>query len=286
MKPARPPIRSRAAAVIGWACIGAVIVSGSASARTCPPSATLSAPMPELREALARRGVADPAPGCPSIAVRVEAGAAGLRVAQGEGPFQPVPDVDTAALLIETWVRADLIDPLLAARRGPPPPPVRPITLDVGIDGAATNDIGSWIGARVEGCIALGWICPGVRLRGLYDPGLTGQSAAKDVWRVGLGAMATGDILLGDLRLGIGVGVDVVRTDGQAGVEDASGAPLFEARIGYAVPIAETWAIEASLAGDLALWPRRAQNDLGDQDLPGLPLFMGLAGVGLRWRAP
>lgn len=278
---ARPLPLALFAALGAWAC-----AIGGAHGQTCPPSAALSAPMPELREALARRGVGAPVEGCPAVEVRVESAVDGLRVAQSEGPFQRVPDVDTAALLVETWVRADLIDPLLAARRGPPPPPARPITLDIGVDGAATNDAGSWIGGRVEGCITLGWICPGVRLRGLYDPGLTGQSATKNVWRVGLGAMATGDIVLGDLRVGLGVGVDVVRTDGLAGVEDASGAPLFEARIGYAVPIAETWAIEASLAGDLALWPRRAQNDLGDQNLPGLPLFMGLAGVGLRWRAP
>lgn len=252
----------------------------------CGPSAAITPALPALGEALSRRGIEPPAAGCPAVAVRVEVADAGLRIAQGEGPFQAVPDVDTAALLVETWVRADLIDPLLAARRGPPLPSGRPISLDVGLDLAATDDIGSWIGARVEGCIALGWICPGVRLRGLYEPGLTGPSAPADVWRIGMSAMATGDALLGDLRLGLGVGLSVVRTDGDRGVEDTAGAPLVEARVGYAFTIGDDWALEASLAGDLTLWPRRVQNELGDQDLPGLPLFMGLAGLGLRWTAP
>lgn len=261
--------------------------AGSAAAQVeCGPAVELSQPAPELEAALARRGVRGASAGCPGLAVRIEPTEGGLSVAREKTAPDTVPDVETAALLIETWVRADLIDPLLAARRGPPPPSPRPLSVDVGVDGAWTTDRGSWIGGRVEGCITLDWLCAGVRLRGLYDPGLTGESAAGRVWRVGLGAMATGELVFGATRAGVGLGVDVVRVDGRAGVEDSAGAPLFEVRAGHAFAIDERWSIEASLAADLALWPRRVQNELDAQALPGLPLLMVLGGVGARWTAP
>lgn len=271
--------------------IAIAIAAGWSGARAepCPAAVTLRGEAPGLVDALSRRGIrTPPAPGCAAPVARIMAADGGLRVAQGEGAPAAVPDVETAALLIETWVRADLIDPLLAARRGPPPPTARPITLDVALDGAWTDDRGSWLGARVEGCIALSWICPGVRLRGLYDPGWSGESATSRVWRVGIGALATADVLFGDSRAGLGVGVDVVRTDGLQGADDITGAPLFELKVGHAFPLAARWAVEVSVAGDLALWPRRARGaaDLEAEGLPGLPRFMVLGGLGVRWRAP
>jgi hypothetical protein len=261
--------------VIGFAVIAAL---------ACAPSARVEGPLaPALAEALARRGVVvPPAAGCPAVTVAVSPEGSGVRVAQPPEPAQVVPDLETAALLVETWVRADLIDPLLAARRGPPQPTARRLSLGAAFEGAASSDGAGWAGARVEGCIELGPVCTGVRLRALYDPGARGQSAEDEVWRLGLNVLATGDLPLGPLMVGLGAGVSVVRVDGQRGQDDTQGAPLFEGRVAYGIPMGDALALDLSLGGTLTLWPRHGRANQGDET-PGLSPWMALAGLGLRW---
>jgi hypothetical protein len=273
----------------------------------CPPAAVVVGPLgAQLTEALQRRDVRVPPPtGCAAPTVEVEATPAGVQVRRPPEPARQVPDLETAALLVETWVRAELIDPLLAARRGPPlpavmaPPPAgRALHFGVGLDTAWADDRSLWAGVRAGGCIELGAVCPGVRLRTLFDGGWTGESAEADVWRMGLGVLATVDYAFGHARAGLGVGASAVRIDHQVtGVDDMRGAPLFEVQLAYAVPISRHWALDLSLAGDFAAWPRegrggrRGQDDRDDQDdqdgqddtFPGMPSWMVMAGVGARW---
>lgn len=255
----------------------------------CAPSAqVVGAESATLIEALQRRDVrVPPAAGCSGVTVEVTRNAQGVTVRRPPAPPRTVPDIATAALLVETWVRAELIDPLLSARRPPPMAPaasVRPFHVGGGLDVAVTDDGASWVGGSVAGCLQLGLFCPGVRLRTLFDGGDRGESRDSDVTRLSLGVLVTGDLLYGPLRAGVGVGATTVRVDSKEGEDDdVGGAPLFEAHLGYSVRVADTWTMDISLSGDRAVWPRRGRGRVRGDDLPGQPRWAVIGGLGVRW---
>lgn len=252
----------------------------------CPPAVVVSGALQsELAEALRRREVEVPPPaGCTGLAVQAEPGEGGVRLNPESDASRVVPDVETAALLVETWVRAELIDPLLAARRGPPPPPTRLVTVGLGLDGGGSSDRTTWLAARGEGCITLGALCPGVRMRVIYDPGVSGPTRREDVWRLGMVVLATTDLMLGSARLGLGAGLALARSDGRAGVDDRQGGFILEARADYALPIGELTAIDLGAAFAYGLWPSLGQRNA--DPLPDMPQWMVLGGAGVRWSVP
>jgi len=255
----------------------------------CVPSAQVVGPLEApLAEALRRRDVrVPPAPGCPVLKVEVAAEGSGIAVRRPPAPAQRVPDLATAALLVETWVRAELIDPLLSARRPPPARPLRterPFHVGGGFDVGVTDDRALWLGGRLHGCLQLGMFCPGVRLRTLFDAGEVGESQEAEVTRLSLGVLVTGDFVWGPLRTGVGVGATTVRVDSKTSRDDdIGGAPLLEAHIDYAFPLSEDWALEVDLAGDWALWPRRGRGRIRDSDFPGQSSWAVMGGLGVRW---
>ncbi len=255
----------------------------------CVPSAQVVGPLREpLTDALTRRDVqVPPAPGCPGLTVEVTQDPRGVQVRRPPAPPRRVPDVATAALLVETWVRAELIDPLLSARRPPPPanaPPSRPFHAGGGLDVAFTDDRAAWVGGRLHGCLQLGVFCPGVRLRTLFDAGETGESHESKVTRLSLGVLVTTDVVWGPFRAGVGVGATTVRVDSKTSRDDdIGGAPLLEAHLDYGVPVSDTLTLEFDIAGDWALWPRRGRGRTQDTDLPGQPRWAVVGGVGVRW---
>lgn len=265
----------------------------------CPPAAAPTGPQAgALIEALARRGVAAPTAGCPAVTLRVETDAAGVRLTRAGHPAQQVPDVETAALLVETWVRADLIDPLLAARRGPPPPPApvvvtaapgatRQVFLQANAAGGTANERSTWVGVEGQGCIELGPTCTGLSARVLFDGGATGESERERVRRLALSVLVSAEVDLGLVRVGGGAGATTVRIDDKdSRSDDVRGAPLFEARVARAVALSDALALDVGLSGDLALWPRhgrRGDDTAAADDFPGQTRWMALAHVGLRW---
>lgn len=269
----------------------------------CPAAVDARGPVAaDLQQALARRAVAGPTARCPGMVVHIEATDAGFTVRRDTSDPRPVPTLETAALLVETWVRADLIDPLLAARAGPPlpaPPPVaappspaaparRDLHVDVGLQAGAAGDRSLWTGIYGQGCLELGPVCVGVRAQVRVDPGVKGASEDARVWRLGLGVLATGDMNLGPVRAGVGLGVASVRIDRiDSPEDDIRGAPLLQARVGYPFALSDTWALTVGAAAELALWPRRnGRADQREEDFPGLPHGTVLAHVGLRWSGP
>lgn len=260
----------------------------------CPPAAAPSGPLAEqLRVALERRGVGAPAADCEAVAVQVAAQGDAIVLTRAARPAQTVPDLDTAALLVETWVRADLIDPLLAARRGPPPPPPPPtaapirrrsLAFQAGLAGGGASDRSQWLGVEGQGCIELGPTCAGLTARILIDGGATGESKDSNVWRLGISLLANAEFDPGLVRLGVGAGVTSVRIDSKdTKDDDVRGAPLFEGRVARGFELADDLALDVAVAGTFALWPRKGRRNSGEEDFAGLPVAMGLASVGVRW---
>lgn len=266
----------------------------------CPAAVDARGPdAADLQQALARRAVAPPTEGCPGIAVHIERRDAGFDLRREGARAQRVPTLETAALLVETWVRADLIDPLLAARAGPPQPtppaaavtiapavpPPRDLHLDFGLQAGAADDKSFWTGVYGQGCLKLGAVCVGVRGQVRVDPSVSGASKDARVWRLGLGVLATGDMELGPIRAGVGVGVSSVLIDRIGRPEDdIRGAPLLQARVDHPVQLTDAWALTLGVNAELAFWPRRhGRTDTREDDFPESPHGTVLASVGLRW---
>ncbi len=201
----------------------------------------------DLARALQQRGVvlaAGDGP-CPviDVDVRVDEDTTVLRghFPTGKDVERRVHDVATAAAVIESWSRTDLIDPLLAPaahadggavaadapprfeRAGVPPaavavvPPAPALAASAGtlLGAAAEVGLGTdgslWPSIAVDGCMKLGLACGGFLGRASLDTSVTGASADEDTGRVGIDGYAVGDLALDVgglvLRPGVGVGV-------------------------------------------------------------------------------
>jgi hypothetical protein len=258
-----------------------------------------------LRDALMAQGLAD-APPCTDLRIDVRQAQTGLLVRRAQ-TTRTVPDLHTAVVLVETWVNADLADPLLAARAAPTPPappvtarvpkPVvtpsaRALHVDFGLQGGAASDRTAWGGLHAQGCLMLGPICGGVRAQVSVDPGASGSSKDARIWRLGMGVLAVGDLALRPVRIGLGLGVTAVRLDGQkGGNDDVRGAPLVQARILYDLPISEAWGMSVGVIGEWAAWGREqpGQNRSGtrngreEEEFPDLAGGSLMASIAMRW---
>lgn len=266
-----------------------------------------------LASALAGRGVEVPPPaGCPGPTVQVERTSRGVLLDGDDRPPRILPDIATAALVVETWIRTELADPLLEAREPPAPPetaeptpaspapgepaPLQttaqppmptetyPLHFELGLDVGASDDGATWLGLRGEGCVRLGRVCPGARLRLQVDPGSTGASQRTNAWRLGGTALAAVDLHLGRARLGLAAGGLLLNTDAPQEVEDTRLTPLAQAQAAYTIAPGEALDLELVLSVEHAFRGRGDRKD--DGGLPEVAAWTGWLGVGVRWSTP
>jgi hypothetical protein len=217
--------------------LGAALLYGGLAQATDPPPACAPAARLEgdhgllapIRASLQARGVAEGgALDCQRLEVRVMPASPGydlfLTDADGRTDRRQIARAETAAMVIESWLQADLSDPLLD--RGAPAlvvehaPPVRHGMPALGsLRGESAVDRGSamWWGAAAGACFRLGPLCAGpqARLRASTGPPASGARSLQDLrsFEGGLGLEAP--VALGPFRLLPGIFLGAGRLSGR-----------------------------------------------------------------------
>jgi len=257
---------------------GIVLASHVASADPCAPTVAIDGTddvAQPLRELLVARGIATtPEPGCPTVHARIERRGEQLVVAierrLGEQPIEhAVGELDTAATVIESWTRTDVVSPLLATHPIPiepaPPapttivitqtPPRRGVDLFAAVESSYASDETTWMGAHLGACVVLGPICAAARLR------FSSVVAGPAMWR-GLERRNV-EVLLGldvPLRLGwiavtpgFGAGIGSMHTRIAAAMDEGNetGGLRADAHVTASWPLAHQFALDLSVTGDL-----------------------------------
>ncbi|MEE2787232.1 MAG: hypothetical protein VX589_07825 [Myxococcota bacterium] len=199
-----------------------------------------------------------------------------------------LPDVSTAALLIETWTRPDLLDPLLAARPGLTevairPPPARHVNLDLAWVMAACERGDAWTGIQAGGCMQFGYLCPGLAIQGVMDTVPIDDRDDPGQARLRLSMLAMTDVVIGRARIGLGGGATAMRVPQPNGQDIVMGAPLIAGRSGYTIPLWKQLALDLTVATDLALWPRRHDGRERNREYQNPSHWLFSGAVGLRW---
>ena len=236
--------------------LGAALLSGGIARATdlsaaCAPAVRLDgerALIAPIRASLQARGVAEGgALACQRLEVRVLPASPGydlfLTDAEGRTDRRQIARADTAAMVIESWLQADLSDPLLD--RGPPPiPPADPaaavslaasappppsspagrslVPRSLGtLRGESAIDRGAamWWGAAAGACLRMGPLCAGpqARLRvSAGPPGVTTSSRSlEDLRSLEGGLTLEAPLALGPVRVLPGIFLGAGRLSGR-----------------------------------------------------------------------
>ena len=199
-----------------------------------------------INEILAGRGIgAAPVAGCRAAEVVVESRPQGfwmqIEDVDGRKVERVVVSIDSAASVIESWVRGDLAlealqppiaeqpepesvvetpgeletTPVEGIETKPEPIPVKAL-IDLGFEGGAGFDGSIWLGGVLEGCAILGPTCLGAAAGIAGDPSATGDSAILETRRMIIDLLAMLDFpFVFDrftLRPGLVVGAAFVRS--------------------------------------------------------------------------
>jgi len=261
-----------------------------ARAGSCPPAVALTGDddaVRAVRDQLAARGITGETPSCPALRAQVErrgaqlvvrmvqAGQSGVPARRAEGGSEDgaegriervIGEPQTAATVIESWVRGDVVSSLLEPRDVPPldvaPPSAssEPSATGIQLFAAAETSLASdrtvWQGLQLGACIMLGPVCATARVRAAK------VVARPDAWRRfkrKSGELLGGidiPITVGGLRLrpGFSAGYGSMLThhlgdDREAGIE-MSGLRA-EAHLGLSIPLSAHLAIDLVTAAEL-----------------------------------
>jgi hypothetical protein len=228
------------------ACAGALSAPAAVHAdEVCGPAAIVwgdEAATRELQPRLAAAGIdVTPAGECDAVQVEIadRNGRLDVTLIDGEETIaRQVASLDAAAAWIESWLRPDLAEPLLAPRpvaggpqsgsagwggpeghEGPSLDGLRTIRLPrfdrptmsfgVGVSAASGDDASTWSGLDAGGCVFLGPVCAGIGGSIAGDGGDRGTSE--------ISARATAPIRLSHaLSIAPSIGVGIGRTDAAA----------------------------------------------------------------------
>ncbi len=240
----------------------------------CPPTVQLdgdSALVAMIEGELAVRGiaVATPEDACPAQLIRIERRGDDLVIAIVD-TSRTVREVQTAAAVIESFVRADLGSPLLAIRTiavttapaaraqlDEPAPPARRELLTgwhafAGVEGSFANDGSRWMGMSLGACVMVGPLCAAVRTRG------TAVENERGIWvgtrRKGADGVAGFDvpIRLGRYLLTPGVAFGFGHMSTQAGAPESRSNNLrAQTHVALSIPLTPKLAIDATVTGTL-----------------------------------
>ncbi len=221
-----------------------------------------------------------------------------------------VSEPATAATVIESWSRSDLVTPLLSVHpldlpeRHVPPPRVafflptvverrvespsstRGVALTAAMETSFANDRTSWVGGVVGICIRVGRICVATRAR--FATLVDGPGIWKFTDRRGIDAVFGGDIPFGvgptTLVAGFGVGMGAVRTIRRTDGMDA-GSVTFgiraETHVAWVIPLGRRIALDLSATLNLAQVTDVESSTTGS--LADEPRALGRLGAGLRF---
>ncbi|MEE2787999.1 MAG: hypothetical protein VX589_11720 [Myxococcota bacterium] len=266
------------------------LVSRLALISSCASPVQITGPQaPALLKTLKTRSHdGSPPTACEPVSVHVTATDEGVVLERAGYGSRILPDVTTAALIVETWTRPDLLDPLLAARTGVGTVVVTPVSepmthLNLAWVMSACERGDAWTGIQASGCMQFGHICPGIAIQGLMDTVPIEGRNDVDRSRVRLSVLAMTELVLGQVRIGVGAGATAMRVPQSNGRDTIVGGPLVAGRTGYSFPLWGRLALDLALTTDLALWPRSQGSRSRDQDRhdPSHWLFSGT--IGFRW---
>jgi hypothetical protein len=238
---------------------------------------------------------------------RIAVSIAGAREAAVE---REVTDARTATTVIESWVRTDVEEPLLASRTvamvapppapaaapAPPPPPVtattvappaasgRGVQLFAIAERSIASDGTAWLGLQLGGCVALGPLCIGGR--GRFSVAAGPQLSQDNLERHGFELLAAADLPLrfgpAVLSPGLGVGVGSVHTRQKGtGQSEGTGGPHADAHVSMAYQLRPHLALEAAMSVDVTETTHVESSSA--VILPDEPEFFARFGVGVRF---
>ena len=284
-------------------------LEGSGAA-ACPPAVRLGGDpglVAEVTPVLATRGISTSPADCPAVAVTLErrgqATVVSRAVADAPGATREVTDVRTAATVIESWVRTDVEEPLLARRpsddrevpdatplivAAPTTVAARPLQMSALAETSIATDHTTWVGLQVGACTMVGPACLGGRLRFATVADGPGEwEAAMD--REAIDALVDLDL---PLRIGpvmassgIAAGLGWIHTHEESEEEGKQTAGLrVETHLSLSYGIARHVAVEARLSFELAQSVYAASTTR--EVLPGDPHVLAHAAVGLRFEGP
>jgi len=276
---------------------------------------------------LTERGiVVVPAEQVGAMQVRIQRDPAGLRVFIRDRHDNVVQRVaatpEMAAVVVESWMREDLTQPLLQPHavvtpvesstplRAPPAPVPTPLIASVVVatQTSLATDNTLWVGASVGACVHVGWLCLGLQTQFASDSARMGDvgaryapadgatcqytdpSGTRQMTRMSAGALATVDLPLhiGAGTFGPGLGVGAGWQSTRATLGDHSGA-VVSIGLRSATHLFLSWPLLGALALDAGLWadvlPLAHTGDFNSSGfvLPGEPLGFMRFELGLRY---
>ena len=253
---------------------------------------------------------AECAPARVTLARRDDRIAVSIAGAREPAVEREVTDARTATTVIESWVRTDVDEPLLASRTiamaaprpapaaapVPPPPPVttttvapppangRGVQLFALAERSLASDGTAWLGVQIGGCVALGPLCIGGR--GRFSLAAGPQLSQDNLERHGFELLAAADLPLrfgpAVLSPGLGVGVGSVHTRQKStGLSEGTGGPHADAHVSMAYQLRPHLALEAAMSVDVTETTHVESS--AAVILPDEPQFFARFGAGVRF---
>ena len=298
----------------------AVICAARHASAACRPGVRLdgdAALVGTVGAALGERGIATDADDVACAPARVTLQRRDDRIAVSiAGTREPaiareVSDARTATTVIESWVRLDVEEPLLASRTvamsvprppaiaappAPPPPPTtttavapppsngRGLQLFALAERSLASDGTAWMGLQVGACVTLGPFCLGGRAR-------FAMAAGPQLRQDGLERHAFELVFDGDLPVhfgratlspGVGIGMGSVHTHQDGTDQSAStGGPHAEAHVSLLYGLRPHLALEVAAAIDVTETTHVESSSAFI--LPDEPQFLARFGAGVRF---
>jgi hypothetical protein len=309
--------------MIGLVSLLAVVLLVSATGLpAAPPGASTARPPPAvvlageaaavsaIRGELGRRSVPVAEGEAPTaLHARVDTTPAGLTLSirDPDGRFaqRVVASAAGAAAVIESWReteaevgRPEPALPVVAAEAAPPAPARWP-RLALAAETALGSDRSLWLGGSVGGCVPVGRLCLGLLLRLEGDRG-AGAGRARyeddhpaDLRRVSTHALvgAEGPLRRGRWELTPGLAAGGRWMHARATYEEHDGevstvAVAFEARATLTLLLGHGLGLDLRAAATLSPSAHRSPFDDDDFTIPGEPVALWHAGLGLRYGPP
>jgi len=305
--------------------LGVICAARHASAAACRPGVRLdgdAALVGVVGAALGERGIAtaaaddDPARAAACTPARVTLQRRDDRIAVSIAGREPavareVTDARTATTVIESWVRVDVEEPLLASRTvamaaprppavsappapappattttitAPPPTGGRGVQLFALAERSIASDGTAWLGLQLGACVALGPFCLGGRARFAVADGP--QLQQDDLERHGFELLFDGDLPVhfgrATLSPGLGIGIGSVHTHQKGtGQSESTGGPHAEAHVSLLYGLRPHLALEFAMSFDVTETTHVESSSA--VMLPDEPEFFARFGAGVRF---
>ena len=307
--------------------IGLLGLAARAAKASCRPVVEIKGDGPDaiaITADLERRGIrTSPVAGCPIVRARIEAETGGIGIADAEGRAseRTTNNIASAATVIESWTRTDLLAPLLTRHleqvqpassllpRSAKPTTVasgtvtskalstrRALSLMASGETSLATDGSIWFGLSMGACLPIGRMCAGALIRVSNDAGFSGESEEGHTTRLASDLLVGAGLPLTRGRLtlmpGIAVGAGWMRTKAlrpstDEGMNDVnSGGLRASATIRMSLSVSEKCALDFGVGADVAPLAHRAPFDAELPLVAGEPRGYLRGGLGIRIGAP